>query len=120
MFPDTAIAAAPFVDAMLTAGDVLPEETEIAFPEEPVAIVTDTPAVVLSALPRVLLTVIPSPRPFCVTATAAEPTDVKFVGLLLTLMDEPSVEFVTLIPVALAVAPGFDGVTFNAVPEIPP
>ena len=77
---------------MLTAGEVLPEETLIAFPEEFGAIVTEIPGVVLSAFPRVLLIAIPSPRPLCVIAMAGALVEVAFEGLLLTTIEEPVVD----------------------------
>ena len=104
---------------MLTAGDVLPEETAIAFPDEPVAIETETPAVVLSAFPRVLLTTIPSPRLFCVTVTAAALTDEVFVGLDVTARPEPNVEVVTATPFAVELAPELVTPTLTAVPAKP-
>ena len=103
---------------MLTAGCVLPEETLIALPLEFVAIVTEIPGVVLSAFPRVLLIVRPSPRPFCVTAIAAALVDVAFDGLLLTAIAEPSVDWLTAMPVVFAVAPVLAALTITPVPDV--
>ena len=74
-------------EAVIAGADV--DETLKPAPKP--ELVISIAGVVLSALLRVLFTLIPAPRPFCVTATAAEPTDDVLDGVLLTVIAEPSV-----------------------------